>query len=90
VTIRSDDGEFAVHCFHEVLANELARIAPKVGDRIGIKYSGKDRDGGYHRYRARGEGAGAFRWSEFGDTDDVSTDFADPSAGGEPDDGLPF
>jgi hypothetical protein len=44
VTVRSDDGEFAAHAFHEVLANELAKVAPKVGDQVGIKYVGKDPD----------------------------------------------
>ena len=66
VTVRDDDGnEWAVHAFHEVLANEFARIAPKVGDRIGIKYAGKHPERGYHRYRVQRDGDAAFDWSQF-------------------------
>lgn len=56
-----------MHAFHEVLANELARVAPKVGDTIGIVYRGKDPERGYHRYRVRGEDDGKFDWGSFGD-----------------------
>jgi hypothetical protein len=52
VTLRTEQGERAIHAFHEVLANELARIAPKVGDKIGVKYMGKHEERGYHQYRA--------------------------------------
>jgi len=72
ITIRDDDGnEWAAHAFHEVLLNELARIARKVGDRIGIKYAGKHPERGYHRYRVQRDGDGAFDWSKFAGDDDV-------------------
>jgi hypothetical protein len=68
VTLNTGTGEVALHCFHEVLANELARIAPKVGDQVGVKYVGKDPDKGYHRYRVRRGGDGdTFDWGRFGD-----------------------
>jgi hypothetical protein len=37
--------------FHTVAKNELAKQRPSVGDRIGIKYFGKDEELGYERYR---------------------------------------
>lgn len=81
VTLRTEDGEFAVHAFHEVLQNELARLAPKPGDMLGIKYAGKDEERGYHRYRVRRGGAdGGVAWSRYGaepgavhDDDDAAT-----------------
>lgn len=78
VTLRQEDGEErAIHAFHEVLQNELARIAPKIGDTIGIKYGGKDAEKGYHRYRVVREGddgEGAFDWNPYGDDGDDSDD----------------
>lgn len=51
-----------------MLANELARTAPKIGDQVGVKYVGKDPDKGYHRYRVRRGGEGdTFNWGRFGD-----------------------
>jgi hypothetical protein len=67
VTVRGDDGERALHCFHEVLANELARIAPKVGDQLGVKYVGRHPERGYHIYRVRRGGDESFDWGRFGD-----------------------
>jgi hypothetical protein len=100
VTVRSEEGELAAHCFHEVLANELARVAPKVGDHIGIKYAGKDPDRGYHRYRVRRDGDQSFDWGRFGDPDaapskatasDVAADTEGlPVGGGGSDDDVPF
>ena len=96
ITLRGGDGELAVHAFHEVLQNELGRVAPKLGDHIGIKYVGKDPDKGYHRYRVRRDGDESFDWGRFGDPDtaagsDVPAD-ADglPPRGGESDDDIPF
>jgi len=76
VTVRSEKGELAAHCFHEVLANELARVAPKVGDHLGIKYAGKHPERGYHMYRVRRGGDESFDWARFGDTSpaDASND----------------
>lgn len=52
VTILTDEGdEVAVHGFHTVLKNELAKKRPKVGDRIGISYGGKAKGKSYERYR---------------------------------------
>ena len=52
VTVTTDDGsELAFHGFHTVAKNELAKQRPSVGDRIGIKYFGKDEERGYERYR---------------------------------------
>jgi hypothetical protein len=78
-----------------VLANELARIAPKIGDQVGVKYVGKDPDKGYHRYRVRRDGEGdTFNWGRFGSPDesfgsDVPADMSDwpPADGGS---NLPF
>lgn len=50
--VETEDGdEVAVHAFHTVLKNELARKRPQPGDTIGIVYRGKDEDRGYERYR---------------------------------------
>lgn len=80
VTLRTEDGELAVHAFHEVLQNELARLAPKQGDLLGIKYAGMDSDKGYHRYRVRrgGAEAGGVEWSRYGS--DVDGELADDGA----------
>jgi hypothetical protein len=70
VTVMGDDGEtLAFHAFHEVAQNELARLAPKLGDAIGVKYLGKDEARGYHRYRVRRAASGdsAINWSRYGD-----------------------
>jgi hypothetical protein len=54
VTLRTDDGdELDVHCYHTVLASELARLQPRVGERLGIKYLGRDDGRRYERYRVR-------------------------------------
>jgi hypothetical protein len=50
--IETDDGdEVAVHCFHTVLKNEVARQKPASGDRIGIRYKGRVGDAKYESYR---------------------------------------
>ena len=69
VTIRRPDGEeAAAHAFHDVLSNELARIAPKVGDTIGIKYLGVHPERNYHRYRVRRAGGNSsFSWGDYRD-----------------------
>lgn len=70
VTVRRDDGkEFAIHAFHTVLAGELARLQPKLGDRIAVKYTGRKegRSGtSYHAYRAVKDGdESAFSWGKY-------------------------
>src|SRR5215213_5893131 len=68
VTLRTADGEeLAVHAFHEVLQGELAKVAPKPGDELGIRYLGKHPERGYHRYRVRRAGDTAeVDWGRYG------------------------
>lgn len=52
VVVATDNGdEVAVHAFHTVLKANIARQRPQVGDRIGIKYFGRDEHKGYENYR---------------------------------------
>jgi hypothetical protein len=56
--VETDDGvEHAVHAFHTVLRNELARKRPRTGDTIGLAYRGKidDRYEGYRVVIVRAE-----------------------------------
>lgn len=104
MTVRLEDGsERSVWLIHTVLRNELARAKPKPGERIGVKYLGKQHvEGGqdYVGYRVKvdrplGE---AFDWSKLGGEPD-SEPLPDPPAGaqepvsvpeGAGDDGIPF
>lgn len=99
VTIRDDNGgEHALHCFHGVLASEIAKLRPRVGERIGVKYVGQQPrasgDGKYHSYRVvRDEAqAPAMNWSAYADDDDSSGDMAVPTAGAShaADEDIPF
>jgi hypothetical protein len=70
VTIRPDGGDEpqAVHCFHQAIRGQLARVQPKVGDPIGIKYLGRKKstanpNQSYAVYRVISEGAGGYDWS---------------------------
>ncbi len=48
----TDDGiEFVWHGFHTVAKNELARQKPRVGDKLAVKYFGRDAKGAYEKYR---------------------------------------
>jgi hypothetical protein len=52
VTVLADDGrEVTFHAFHTVAKAELARQRPAVGDRLAVKYFGRDEERGYERYR---------------------------------------
>jgi hypothetical protein len=52
VVVETDDGdEVAVHGFHTVLKNELARKRPAPGDLLGIVYQGRDTERNYEKYR---------------------------------------
>lgn len=52
ITVLTDDGQEKVaHAFHTVLKNELARLRPAPGDRIAVKYFGRDEARGYEKYR---------------------------------------
>jgi len=71
VTVRTEAGEHvAVHGFHTVLRDELARAQPRVGDTLGVAYHGlvEKGDSKYELYRMKV----------------VPTDASDPSRG-EPD-----
>jgi hypothetical protein len=52
-----DGGEFAVHAFHTVLRNELARLDVQVGEHVAIFYGGpretRSGDGSYESYRVK-------------------------------------
>lgn len=51
IVVATDDGRaFDVHAFEAVLLDELAKLRPRVGERVGIGYLGKH-ERGYHRYR---------------------------------------
>jgi hypothetical protein len=54
IEIEKEDGSVvAVHAFHTVLKREISRLAPAAGDKIGIRYSGKEkgRNQDYEKYR---------------------------------------
>lgn len=52
VGISTDTGEEVVfHAFHVAARNQLARLRPEVGDRLAVKYFGKDEEKGYEKYR---------------------------------------
>jgi len=85
ITVRQDDGtERAWHAFHTVAASELAKQRPKVGERIGVKYTGQRAGQGgtsYHAYKVqvdRGEVAG-IDWTKYGDEAPVLVDAAPKS-----------
>ncbi len=51
ITVLTEAGdEFAVHGFHAVLKNEFAKRRPRIGERLGIKYLGRQ-EKGYEGYR---------------------------------------
>ncbi|BDG59923.1 hypothetical protein [Caldinitratiruptor microaerophilus] len=81
VTVRPDDGGplVAVWASHAVLRRELARRRPQVGQKIGIKYLGKQtgRNGAsYQAYTVVTEG-GNFDWDA-------------AASGAEEEDDIPF
>src|SRR3990167_3976540 len=106
LVIKQDDGtEKALHAFQTVLRNELIRQRPQPGERIGIKYLGKQQSkpgskyGSYTGYRVKVErdAGAAFDWSKIGtepDPDDAQ--YAPPVVPAVTvpddagDDGVPF
>jgi hypothetical protein len=67
--VASDDGRaFDVHAFEAVLLDELAKLRPRVGERIGIAYLGKHAERGYHRYRlvVERDGQPSIDWDRYG------------------------
>jgi hypothetical protein len=85
LTVRTNDGEFAVHAFHAVLRNELAKAHPQIGEVIAIKYLGKTstRDGksSYHSYRVAVDRPQpqTLDWSQYSDESLASTTSDVPS-----------
>lgn len=62
VTVRTEANEYvAVHGFHTVLKEELAKLAPRPGDRLGVAYHGlvEKNESRYELYRVALERAGA-------------------------------
>lgn len=105
IVIRQDSGEEkAVHAFHTVLANELTRARPQVGERIGIKYLGEQptKPGSKYKsfigYRVKVDRkATTFDWSRIGAEPDPEplAPAAEPEEpvevpAGAGDDGIPF
>ena len=102
--LATETGTVSVHCFHDVLKNELARLAPDIGDSVTLTYKGRHPDKGYHQYRVRdGDGKGrGINWGSYGEASapeppasDVPNDF--PTYGQPPakpqddgDDSIPF
>jgi hypothetical protein len=99
----TDTSVVSVHCYHDVLKNELARLAPTIGDSVTITYQGKHPEKNYHRYRVRdGDGHGrGINWSAYGETseppksdlpDDFDTSYGQPPAKPQDDgdDPVPF
>jgi hypothetical protein len=43
VTIETDEGKVALHAFHTVLRNELARLNVQVGEPLAVLYAGNSR-----------------------------------------------
>lgn len=73
MTVEKEGGEeVAVWLFHEVLKNELARVRPKPGETLGIKYVGKTKPKGggnpFHNYRVKvdRETSAEFNWGNLG------------------------
>lgn len=105
VTVRTDDGtDVAFHAFHTVAANELAKLRPKIGDQIGIKYVGRiqgaNSRSSYHGYRVRTIGTTqGVNWSRYGDSEEpdaapnvpvVATDTPAPAVSSQFGDDVPF
>lgn len=101
ITVRQDDGtEVAFHAFHTVAASELAKVQPKIGERIGVLYRGKvdGKAGGpsYHAYRVKVDRPveGSFSWAKYasGGDDDPAAGSPDDAEGRQPrdEDDIPF
>lgn len=84
----ADDGDYAIHCFHEALRNKLTDLKPAEGDEIAIKFFGetaaKDGKRKYMKYGVKMEGGPRDFWGE---------KTAKPNADPEPitdDEDIPF
>jgi hypothetical protein len=93
VTVETDDGsELALHAFHTVARNELAKQRPVVGDRIGIAYYGMKDGKSYESYRVIVEKAESepktIDWDKHVTPDEDEQDL-DPEADDELDEAAP-
>ena len=52
VTLQTDQGEIAIHAFHEVLKREFEERAPQIGELIAVKYLGEKQGRAGNRYHA--------------------------------------
>jgi hypothetical protein len=98
ITVQPEHGEpLAVHAFHTVLRNELARQRPQIGEMVGIKYEGQFATetgrGRYHRYRVHVDRPQqAFSWDHYGNEPAPETpqsDIPPDSTYGKPPQDLP-
>ncbi len=99
VTVQTDDGEeLAFHAFRTVARNELAKLRPAVGDRIGVAYHGKKDGRNWESYKIIVERADpeprAFDWDKHV-TDDAAEPAVEPEPVSEPakeasEDDIPF
>jgi hypothetical protein len=106
LVIEQDDGEEkAVHAFHTVLKNELLRLKPQIGERIGIKFLGEQKTkpgskfSSFIGYRVTVDrDGGSFNWESIGAEPDPTPDaFKAPEpepvtapAGAGDDEDIPF
>lgn len=69
VTLKTGSGEIrAIHAFHQVLRNGIARRRPKIGDELTITYHGKKEGGaygGYHSYQVTGGQTVEMNWESW-------------------------
>ncbi|MEK6250660.1 MAG: hypothetical protein AABM43_01745 [Actinomycetota bacterium] len=69
VTLKTDDGEIAVHGFHTALRNQFAELNVQSGDSIGIMYRGRvknragDREFESYRVKQMNGTGSAFDWN---------------------------
>lgn len=81
VTLDIGDGQAVkVHALHQVLQQELAKRAPRVGDPLEVTYHGQPDGKDYHRYTvAGGSRPAGIDWGRYGDP--LTAD-DDPSSAG--------
>lgn len=79
VTVATENGNVAVHCFHSILKNALLEARPAVGERIAIAYLGmkqsKKNDRPYANYSVvvdRPQVETSLGWDSFATSDETS------------------
>jgi len=99
VTVETEEGdEYQFRAWHKAAKEQLARLQPKPGEMIAIKYHGESPDGGAKRYRIAverdgDEGGTAPNWAAMQSNGGGEPAAAEePSSGnlGEEEDGIPF